>query len=190
MLNIRYILIIALAMFMAGWLCLLTGQRNASVEIYAVPKESAVSLPKQEISSGPMRWQAPEHWIEQTPSGMRVGSFLVNDEEGRSLDISIISLFGQAGGLAANVNRWRGQIGLASQDEEEIEKSITRITINQSVVTIVDIKNSSADSPAGIFVAIVPHGDYRYFFKMTGPYDLIEKEKPSFTAFLETVNFG
>ena len=38
--------------------------------------------------------------------------------------VTVIPLGAQSGGLADNVNRWRGQVGLAAQSEEDIKKDM------------------------------------------------------------------
>ena len=61
----------------------------------------------------PHAWTAPAGWIEQAASGFRKGSFLVRDKDGKTADVSVISFPEAAGGLLANVNRWRNQLKLA-----------------------------------------------------------------------------
>ena len=47
---------------------------------------------------------------------MRRGSFTIRGEGNATADLSIVALPGAAGGLVENLNRWRGQVGLASLD--------------------------------------------------------------------------
>ncbi len=53
---------------------------------------------------------------------MRVASFEVS-ENGKTADVSVIPLGGMAGGDLANVNRWRGQVGLPPLAERRSAKA-------------------------------------------------------------------
>jgi hypothetical protein len=56
---------------------------------------------------------------------MRIGSFDIPFSNGTG-DLSIIKLRGTAGGLAPNINRWRGQLSLNSHTEIEIQDYIQK----------------------------------------------------------------
>ena len=54
-------------------------------------------------------------------SPMRVASFGIS-QDGKQADVSVIPLGGMAGTDPANVNRWRGQVGLGPLAEAEVSK--------------------------------------------------------------------
>ena len=63
-----------------------------------------------------LAWDVPSVWQEIAGEGMRVVSFKRSDDP-ESVDVSIVTLSGAAGGLEANLTRWSSQIGLdLSQD--------------------------------------------------------------------------
>ena len=88
---------------------------NQQVEVYRIPKEKVAfengspGLVPPAPEAKPV-WTKPDGWQTEPLSEMRVGSFKVNGPNGRSADISVTAFPGDAGGLASNVNRWRGQV--------------------------------------------------------------------------------
>ena len=73
-----------------------------------------------DTSAAQVTWTTPAGWTQVPPSEMRVGSFKITGADGKQADVSIVPLPGMAGGDFANVNRWRGQVGLpAAADGSE-----------------------------------------------------------------------
>ncbi len=89
--------------------------RMADPMTQAVAQNSDVVPPTAEATSD-VRWDTPSGWKPGAASGMRVASFATAGNG----DASIVVLTGEAGGLVANVNRWRGQIGLAAETQDAI----------------------------------------------------------------------
>ena len=52
--------------------------------------------------------KAPDGWVEQDPGTMRKGSWKV----GAGAELAVTAFPGDVGGRMANINRWRGQLGL------------------------------------------------------------------------------
>lgn len=97
---------------------------NRHIRYYRVQKVTI----KPTINSQPsapfsIHWDTPIHWITTKGSSMRIGSFDIPFSDGIG-DLSIIKLSGTAGGLAPNINRWRGQLSLNSHTEIEIQDYI------------------------------------------------------------------
>src|SRR5262245_40779918 len=91
---------------------------DSKITVYRIPKENQPNAIAQQAamdSAAPasVHWTAPAYLIEQAASGFRKGSFLVRDTDGKTADVSVISFPEAAGGLLANVNRWRDQLKLA-----------------------------------------------------------------------------
>lgn len=59
---------------------------------------------------GRLRWQVPAGWEKGHPQEMRVVTFHPGGD--RTVHVYVTILSGPAGGAAANLNRWRGQVGL------------------------------------------------------------------------------
>ena len=135
--------------------------------------------------------KAPPGWQRQPPAPMRKASFAVEGADGAKADISVTSFQGESGGLLANINRWRGQLGLNAVDAEHLESTIERRTLAGREFVIVDFVNeeSQADKKQRIIGAIVSASDETWFFKMTGDDVLTAAQKPALLEVLESAEF-
>ena len=122
---------------------------------------------------------------------MRVASFKVSGQGGKQADVSVIPLPGMAGSDEANVNRWRGQVGLPPVTPEELKKSAENVEAGGQPAQLYDIagQNPASGESARILGVIQHRDDAVWFFKMTGDADLVEQQKPAFIAFLKSVKF-
>ncbi len=130
-------------------------------------------------------WSVPSGWKDGGSRPMRLASFEISNAEGIG-DISISSLSGDGGGLLANVNRWRGQAGLATIDEATLKlESGTIRTADGATGFLVDLKGTEKR----ILAVIIPHRGSSWFIKLTGPTELITKERARFDAFVQSIRF-
>lgn len=143
------------------------------------------SLPSGAVAQGnALVWTAPAHWQAKAAGMVRKGSYAITGEGGANGDLGITAFPGDTGGLHANINRWRGQIGLAPSGNAEIDAAVEHIDVNGLHVDFVDMVG-----PQGVRLlgAIVPVDQETWFFKLTGPDALIAKERAAFRDFLQTV---
>ena len=128
-------------------------------------------------------WVAPKEWQAGPPSSVRRASFAVNAEGGQAIDISVTVFPGDVGGMEANINRWRGQIGLAPA------AGVTTVTIdvNGNTATLVDFTNDA--NGKRMMVVTIPHAGNSWFFKMNGDAPLVEAQKDNFLEFVKSVKF-
>lgn len=163
-----------------------------SVKQYRVEKapspppvvESSVTAP----SGLPFSWVVPAGWREGNTSSMRVASYEVplNGETG---DFSLVRLGGGAGGISANVNRWRGQIGLGPVSAAEISNS-TQADSTAQGVPYLQVTLTNPDNPANaILAAIIERPDFVLFVKLTASQAGVESAQPSFEAFCRSLTF-
>jgi hypothetical protein len=139
----------------------------------------------QTTNAPQIKWETPEGWTEVPPSSMRYASFSASAENGDKIDISIVTFPGEGGSDADNVNRWRGQIGLPPLDGNEITSQITPLRTADATFSTTDIVGAKARTIA----AWTRHDGRIWFFKVTGPNAAVEKEKPDFVKFIESVRF-
>lgn len=142
---------------------------------------SASATPATEATRPPLGWKAPEGWVSKPAEGMRFATFAVPTAKGET-DLSVIVLEGEAGGTLANVNRWRGQLGLPPIDEAALKKTSERVKAAAGSVLLVDLAGS--DGQAGMLAAILPKGGQTWFFKLTGPSSATSAAKPALMRFL------
>lgn len=83
------------------------------------------SIRHKDSGEGGLEWDTPKGWTERGPEGMRLAT-LTPPGGGETLELSVISL-PSTGKLEDdqlnNVNRWRGQLGLAPIDASGLKDS-------------------------------------------------------------------
>ena len=156
-----------------------------------MPASMPDGLPAPDNSGQPLlQYTLPAGWEKRALTQMRVASFGIS-QEGRQADVSVIPLAGMAGTDPANVNRWRGQVGLNALPEADISKLAEAVTVGDQPADLYDLAGTApGGGPAERILGVILHrGDTAWFFKMTGEAGLVEQQKPAFVAFLKTVQF-
>ena len=132
-----------------------------------------------------IKWTTPEGWTEIPPSSMRYASFSAPTDDGSKIDISVVTFPGDGGSDADNINRWRGQIGLAPMDANAVSSQVSPLKTGDTTFSTTDIAGDKTRT-----IAAWTRRDGRvWFFKATGPAAAVEKEKPKFVKFIESVRF-
>ncbi len=126
-----------------------------------------------------LTWKAPSDWRAGPRSAMRRGSY----DLGGGLGVAISAFPGDVGGILANVNRWRGQVGLPPVAEEALGRETQVFDANGLGFTVVD----AAGGGQRIVAVLVPWRGETWFFKLTGPESAVGAAKPRFLEFLRTV---
>ncbi len=166
--------------------------KETDIQVYNTPKETPKeSLAMASKKDHDIRWKSPSNWEELPKSNFRIGNYKVS-KGNRSAELSISPLPKGAGSLGANINRWRGQLQLPPQTQEELQKEIKTKQINNKVFTLVEItsqikqKNNDVQK---MLISIVTDHDTTYFIKFNGSSSVINSEKKNFISFLETIKF-
>ncbi len=133
-------------------------------------------------SGSGLTWTAPATWTVKPNGSMRRGSFAIKGD-GAEADLSITAFPGATGGLEANLNRWRGQVGLPPQSPAEVTAAVEKFSANGLDFMLVDY----AGGGNRLIGAIVPFGGNSWFFKLMGPDALVAGQKDAFREFLHTV---
>ena len=152
----------------------------------------APAAPAGDQSAAPaLTWTTPAGWTEVPPSEMRVASFKVTGANGKQADVSVIPLPGMAGTDSANVNRWRGQVGLPAATDDELQKSAENVEAGGQAAQLYDLSGQNpASGDTTRIIAVIQHrGDATWFYKMTGDADWVEQQKPAFVDFLKSLKF-
>jgi hypothetical protein len=135
-------------------------------------------------------WQVPASWKEIPGGQFLVAKFIVPAGDSQAT-VNVSSLAGNGGGLAMNVNRWRGQIGLNQISEDEVNRLAQSVDINSGKASLVDMTGTNPRSGQKIRLlgAIVPQGQQTWFYKLMGPEQAVEANKDAFLAFVKTVKY-
>jgi hypothetical protein len=156
-----------------------------NAQTQAAPPQMAVAPPPQTTSAPQIKWTTPEGWTEVPPSSMRYASFSAPADEASKIDISVVTFPGDGGSDSDNVNRWRGQMGLAPVDASTVTSQVAPLKTADTTFSTTDIAGDKTRT-----IAAWTRRDGRvWFFKATGPTAAVEKEKPNFVKFIESVRF-
>ncbi len=182
---------------------LMAGCRENPVSFYEVPHDhGAPSAPGMAMAGsrtastmgsdpGRLEWTKPETWTEKPVTEMRLASYGFTAPDGTEADVSVFSFPDAAGGLLANINRWRGQVGLEAVVDEQLETTARRIEVTGLPAWQVDFTGpagvANSATPTRIVGAIVPLGGNAWFFKMMGPAATVESQVGAFDALVGSI---
>ncbi len=114
---------------------------------------------------------------------MRLASFAAPG----GAEISIVALPGEAGGDLANVNRWRGQLGLPAIGEAELAKTAKGASSPAGELMVVAFSSPEKGRMVG---ARLSSGGQTWFFKLTGSARAVSDAAPAFSKFITTLRPG
>lgn len=137
--------------------------------------------------SGRPTWTLPQGWTSSAPPPMALAGFAT---EGGAT-VSVTMLEGNGGGLLANVNRWRGQIGLSPVDEKELAATSESFESSGDKILLVDLKgtNVRTGKPSRLLGAIVMKATKSWFYKLQGDDEVVGREKARFVEFVKSIRY-
>ena len=185
-----------------GSLLLFTSCGKDEPATYVVPKEPAPQAPAPSMGSDAdnqavmaahaamsaqlpntgFTAELPEGWTEKAGSGMRKVSYSIS---GTSIDFYLISL--SMGDVPSNVNRWRGQVGLASATPEDIARDVQTFKAGGHEVKFIEIYNPEGGK--GIVAAIIDLSPSYWYFTAKGSVDELKANASDIRKFLESIKF-
>jgi len=135
-------------------------------------------------SSAPVKWTKPEGWKEIAPKTFGIAAFTV-DQAPKQVEVTLSSA---GGDWTANVNRWRGQVGLPPQQPDEIAKEAKQIEVLGTLGNYVELTGSSEKyGPTSLLGIAVTVDGTQYFVKLIGNAELAESEKANFESFARSL---
>jgi len=145
-----------------------------------------------EDDSGKPLWVVPPGWQSAPAEQFLVAKYVVAGASGGKAEINISRLSGTGGGELANINRWRGQLGLAPVGEDELNQLVASVDVAGGKAMFVDMKGTNARTgePARLVAAIVPQSGQTWFYKLMGDDAVVAHEKDVFTRFVQTVKYS
>jgi hypothetical protein len=192
-----------LALAAAGLLALVSGCGRDDLTHFRVPKEAVqaavagagaggpaamagdVAPPPTPSGAAALRWKLPKGWKQAEASPPRFAS-LVPPVPGK-IDASVVVLQGPAGGELANVNRWRGQIGLPPLTDASLASARRSQKTKVGDVAIYDFVSSGTVKTRTVAGFTVVEGN-TWFFKMTGDDKAVESARPTFLELIGSID--
>jgi hypothetical protein len=135
-----------------------------------------------EPTSGSPQWTPPSDWTEAPAGQFLVAKFLVSDGKAA---INISSSAGDGGGLSANVNRWRRQLGLEEANVEELAKLGEPLAIPDGHAVTVEL----AGKDAALVGVVVLRPGQAWFYKLMGDPAVVGAQKQAFLKFAQGVKY-
>ncbi len=126
-------------------------------------------------------WTLPEGWTEKPAKGMRAASFDAKVGDATA-EVAITELVGKAGGLDANITRWRKQVELPPMTAEEIAAAAKDDQMKFGPFKYYRMENPKLPERA-FFAALATHGNVTVFVKLTAKYDQLSTFEPVFLEF-------
>ena len=149
------------------------------------PKPAASSMPPATDGGAKGKWPTPSAWKEVAPGSMQVAKFSVPEVDGAKADVTISVFPNSTGGNLANVNRWRGQIGLATVDESGLAALVKPLDEKIPDAILADLSNNKRR----LVGAIVPAGGKWHFYKLLGDDAAVAAQKDAFIKFVKDVKY-
>jgi len=173
---------------------ILTACQKSEIMTYRVPKQTiSIAQLSPPNSAKHLAWTIPESWIEQPSSEFRLASYQVPSKASSYIcDFSIVNFPGDAGGVLANVNRWRRQLNL-SPIETQYLASVLK-PVNHPFLSISYLELYSSNSPKSssfdsMLVGFFMLADTSYFFKLTGSYSVVKTHADDFIGTLKSIRY-
>jgi len=142
-------------------------------------------------SEGNPKWTVPADWKEVPGGDFLVAKFTVGGEGGAQAAVNISRSGGDGGGLAANVNRWRKQLGLEEISPDEIAQVATTIETSGGKASLIEMSGTDARSgqPASLVGAMTSQSGQTWFYKLMGDAKVVENQKDAFTKFIQRAKY-
>ncbi len=154
--------------------------RSASGTPITTQSESSADSDQPQI-----KWEVPADWSPAPASIMRYASFTATSHTGDKIDISVVTFPGDGGSDADNINRWRQQIGLSAVEASTLHSMIVPVKSGDTDFPSIDMSSSNSR----LLAAWTRRNGHAWFFKLTGPPEAVEKQKPNFVKFVQSVRF-
>ncbi len=136
-------------------------------------------------------WTVPSGWQAMPPSQFLLAQYLVQDGDARA-EVNVSELAGEGGGLLANLNRWRGQLGLPPiAQEDDFSKMVDSVVVPGGQGELVDMTgtNSKTGQPSRLIGVVLPQAGQTWFYKLMGDPKLVAAQKDAFIKFIQSARY-
>ena len=137
-------------------------------------------------------WTLPANWQPVPPAQFLVAEFTIAGANGAKAEVNVASLTGDGGGVLANVNRWRGQLGLADLAESDLPQTAQKLEVPGGGATQVDFTGTDAKTGAAtrLIGVIVSQNGQTWFYKLMGDPQVVAQQQGTFTTFIQSANYA
>jgi hypothetical protein len=154
------------------------------------PSLTARSLPPAaQDSDVPFTFTAPTDWKSAPLPTFAVVAFKVSENSSRP-EITVTPLPENPGGIAANVNRWRSQLGLSPASEDELKAQAQPYQVDGNAAHLVRLVGPTGDTAQrAITAVVVPHDGMNWIFALKAEAPVAQQQQANFEKFVGSVKF-
>jgi hypothetical protein len=152
----------------------------------APPAAMAGEVAAPPAPASALQWTLPRGWTATLVGGMRYAT-LKPPVEGR-IDVSVVVLPGPAGGELANVNRWRGQLGLGAIDEPALASVRQAVQTKAGPLSVYDF-TSEGEKKSRMVAGLAFLEGNSWFVKMIGDAGAVAAARADFIHLLQSLHF-
>jgi hypothetical protein len=154
--------------------------------------------PRLAAPSDVPKFTPPPSWKELPAAGLKKAEFVLSEEQ-KEARVTLIDFHTTEGSLIgdplANINRWRGEIGLNPIDQAALAGATETVEVDGRPVTVAAMipdpaKPEESKANEATIAAIVKNGDTLWFVKMRGDRELVNKRQDEFKTFLNSLKFS
>jgi hypothetical protein len=133
----------------------------------------------------------PIGWGEVDSGQCLIAKFVIAGESNAQAAVNVSSSAGDGGGVGANVNRWRKQLGLGELTGDELAKSVKLMASSAGEGTVVEMSGQDARSaqPSALVGVIVLQPGQGWFYKLMGDVTIVAAQKEAFLKFVQEVKY-
>ena len=135
------------------------------------------------------KWTPPTEWAAEALTATRKGSWRAptGAAAAQQAEISVSVFEGQLGGLLANVNRWRGKVGLSADlTDAGLGTTVQNLTLNGRAAQLVSLDGPDGQSLDGVLI-FLPGKVWSLL--LSGPTDTVKSQRAAFRTFLESIQW-
>jgi hypothetical protein len=145
--------------------------------------QATESMKADAARAGSPKWAAlPAGWTVGPENAMRKATWIITDAQGAKAEIAVTVFPGSVGGITANVNRWRNQIGLSPADEATITASAKDAKVGTDAGQRFVMTNPDTKKSTDAF--LIPKNGSTWFLKLSGDAAVVQSQAETFAKFL------
>jgi hypothetical protein len=112
-------------------------------------------------------WDAPSGWKEIPGGQFLVAKFVLTGAANAQASVNVSMSPGDGGGMLANVNRWRGQLGLGPEAEADLAKELQALDLPAGKATLADLAGQDAKTgqKTRLLAVVFPRSGETWFYK-------------------------
>ena len=136
-------------------------------------------------------WEVPSGWKEVPGGQFLVAKFALTGAANAQANVNVSMSPGEGGGMFANFNRWRGQLGLPPVAEADLAKEIQPLDLPGGKASVADITGQDAKSgqKVRLLAVVIPRAGETWFYKLMGNAEVVQQEKDAFMKFVQSANY-